>query len=127
MKNTQKDKTLMDANDYLDIIEASTICGEDAECENCPLCLPDDCKVTHWNTNLYDKTKKAIAELRKIVGRSRIRKTVKEPPTKEDANFYGEVLARTKTMDEFYAFKWEAVAKPEYKFIEWTQFPKVTL
>ena len=48
----------------LDIIEATLMCGEDADCENCPLYLEDDCKQHYFDGTLYDEAMKAISEMR---------------------------------------------------------------
>lgn len=70
----------MNANDYLDIIQASTMCGEDSDCEGCPFeTSTGDCHAATFENGLYDKALWAFGELRDELSRTRIRETATEP------------------------------------------------
>lgn len=70
----------------------------------------------------------ALDEACKILGRTRIRETAKEPPTREDANKDGCVLTRLVgplSKQTIWAIsQWEAVASDPKYCVEWTQLPR---
>ena len=59
--------------------------------------------------------------------RTRIRETATEPPTREDADQYGYVLAKDCAKDEPWGkCYWTAVNACSRQYTKWTQLPEVT-
>lgn len=68
-------------SELLDIIEATIRCGEDADCESCPLYLEDDCKQHYLENNLETEALIAVGALRSA---TIPRETAKCAPTEAD-------------------------------------------
>ena len=68
----------------------------------------------------------ALSEAIKIIERTRIRETAAEPPTREDADKDGLVLAYDKSEGDWNLEECEEVANNRGLFTKWTQLPEVT-
>jgi len=54
----------MNNTERLDILTAVLMCGEDTDCERCPLQMEDDCKSNYFEGTLYEEAMKVLWELR---------------------------------------------------------------
>lgn len=119
----------MNANELLDIIKASTMCGEDSSCVGCPF-EGGDCKAGYFEDGLYAESLKAFNELRDILNRSRIRVTKEEAPTFDDTteskSGVWNVQAYNSKDGEWQNRDYIMVIKYAYIYTLWTQLPQLT-